>query len=232
MKSMPKWFLIPPAVAALLVMGTLSMQGGSTATVSKPPKVAAADNPASTEVAEPATAKPTAKRDVTPLPRTPDLWEMASALIGVLLLGVGGVLLLRRLRQGARSPHGAALIGLRQTLRLSAKQAIHAIEFDERILLVGEGDKGLTLLETGRLPERAADEAEIASRTALATAAAAATDEADDDGAVPKNLAIPRPSQALPRRLPTPPANTAAKHRTENPALAEFRNLLQKAGRS
>jgi flagellar biogenesis protein FliO len=155
---------------------------------------------------------------------------MASALTGVLLLGVGGVLLLRRLRQGKGALHGAALIGLRQTLRLSAKQAIHAIEFDERILLVGEGDKGLTLLETGRLPERAADEAEVASRT-TDPAGATTMAEAADDGAVPRNLVIPRPAQALPRRLPTP-ATTPATRKAENPALADFRNLLQKAGRS
>lgn len=225
MKSMPKWFLIPPAVAALLILGTLSMQSGADAAGDKRPPANDAPRAAAAGNTNP-TGAPN-RREAAPLPRTPDLTQMVSALAGVLVLGIGGAVLLRRLRGPVRAPRGASLLSLRQTLRLSQRQAVHAIEFDDRILLVGESERGLTLLDGSGLPERAADEAEVAGR-ATHTAPPLADD--GDDGAVPKNLVIPRPANPLPRRRPaqlTP--------RSAEPApvgLADFRNLLQKAGRS
>lgn len=220
MKSMPKWFLIPPAVAALLILGTLSMQGGPAASNEPPgtPK---------TTTAETGETTGRGRREATPLPRTPDLTQMVSAMAAVLLLGVGGVMLLRHLRGPARAKAGASLMSLRQTLRLSQRQAVHAIEFDDRILLIGESERGLALLDGGKLPERTADEAEVIARAATQRSVDTTVDNADD-GAVPKNLVIPRPANPLPRRLPTPPTT-----RPEAPAvgLADFRNLLQKAGR-
>jgi len=217
MKSMPKWLLVPPAVA-LLLLGPLSMQGGP-AGPSTPETVAAL------AVAVPAASAADTTRPLrTPqAPRTPDLWQMASALVGVLLLGVGGVVLLRRLRGGATPTRGSALATLRQTLRLSARQAIHAIEFDDRILLVGEHERGLVLLESGRLADRAADEAAVLARHGAATAGA------PEDGAVPKDLVIPRPENPVRPRFPTPPATPAAR---QFGGLNDFRALLQKAGRA
>jgi len=240
MKSTSKWFLIPPALAAMLILGTVSMQGGTPKPAAgKPGQAAAAqaaiESPVLTRapvVTAPAAATDlagglSAKRADPVLPRAPDLWQMASALTGVLLLGCGGVLVLRRLRRGARSGGSSSLMTLRQTLRLSAKQAIHAIEFDDRILLVGEHERGLALLDTGKLPERAADEAEVVARGAAAKVDAIVGD--DDDGAVPKDLVIPRPVNPPARRLPAP---AAAPVKRANPGLADFRNLLQKAARS
>lgn len=211
-KSLPKWLLVPPVVALLLVLGPLSMQG----------QPANASNGARTEVpAEPSPDAPTdagkrTARTSPTLPRTPDLWQMASALVGVLLLGIGGIVLLRRLRGGALPVRGGApLMTLRQTLRLSAKQAVHAIEFDDRILLIGETERGVALLESGRVPDRANDEAQVLARSAAASVA----DE--EDGAVPKDLVIPRPPHGPVRR-------PAAK----NTPLDDFRVLLQKAGRA
>jgi flagellar biogenesis protein FliO len=132
------------------------------------------------------------------------------------------MMLLRRLRGPAAATRGAALMTLRQTLRLSARQAVHAIEFDDRILLVGESERGLALLESGKAPNRANDEAEIAARAAIAAAVDTQVD--DDDGATPKNLVIPRPPAGLPRR-------SAPSEAPRTPGLADFRNLLQKAGR-
>ena len=119
-------------------------------------------------------------------------------------------------------------MALRQTLRLGARQALHAIEFDERIVLVGESDKGLVLIEHGKLPERAADEAEVLSRGELGRRIdAVAADE--DEGAVPKDLVIPRPDNPA-RRLPKPPVEPATP--AKKPGLGDFRNLLQKVGRA
>jgi len=215
LKTMPKWLLVPPVVALLLVLGPLSMQGraadASTASRTETPTTEAPNEPVSE------TAKRTARPTPT-LPRTPDLWQMGSALVGVLLLGVGGIVMLRKLRGGATPVRGAApLMTLRQTMRLSTKQAVHAIEFDDRVLLVGESDRGLCLLESGRLPDRARDEAEVLAR------AVEAVNAAEEEGAVPKNLVIPRPPQG-PVRRPLAPAKAGP--------IEDFRTLLQKAGRA
>jgi len=117
MKAIPKWLLIPPLVAALVVLGPLSMQS-------------------------------------TPAWNWPDLWETTSAmlvlaLLALVLLGTGGFA--PRLRQRGQPALGT-VVTLRQTLRLSARQSVHAIEFDDRILLVAEHERGLVLLESGRVP--------------------------------------------------------------------------------
>ena len=213
-KSLPKWLLIPPAVAALLLLGTLSMQGAPGRAADEPTTNAAT------------TGKPAAKVPI--VPRTPDLWQMGSALLSVLLLGGGGLLALRRLRQGAAPTSGSSLVSLRQTLRVSPRLTVHAFEFDERILLVGENDKGITLLDSGKLPERAEDEVEVAARASLT--------DAGDDGAVPKDLLIPRPNPTPVRRLPKPPTaptpTGAPGKAARSNLMADFRALLQQAGRS
>lgn len=226
MKSMPKWLLVPPAVAFLLVLGPLSMQTGAAAAPTAPP---AAQQPEPQPEA-PATAPVRTARSPIAAPRGPDLVQMGSALAGVLLLGVVGVVVLRKLRGGASPTRGSTLATLRQTLRLSARQAVHAIEFDDRILLVGEHERGLVLLDSGKLPERAADEAEVIARS-LGAAAHHDADAGDEaEGATPRNLVIPRPSNPLPARLPTPPAIPTGPRPT--PGLNDFRNLLKKAGRA
>lgn len=231
MKSMPKWLLVPPAVALLLLLGPLSMQGGSaraatTAATRQPTSQQPESEPAPTPAQA---AAPGKARAPLAAPRSPDLLQMGSAFVAVLLLGVGGLLVLRKLRGGAAPSRGTPLATLRQTLRLSGKQAVHAIEFDDRILLVGEHERGLVLLDSGKLPERAADEAEV-----LARQAAPAPVEPDDDGATPKNLLIPRPDAPVRHRLPTPPAlpGTPGAAARATPGLNDFRALLQKAGRA
>lgn len=119
MKAIPKWLLVPPLVAALVVLGPLSMQSAA-----------------------------------SPAWNWPDLWQttaamLAVALLGLVLLGAGG--LVPRLRRRGQSTPGAKLVTLRQTQRLSPQLTVHAIEFDDRILLVGEHARGLLLLESGRI---------------------------------------------------------------------------------
>ncbi|HEX5053663.1 MAG TPA: hypothetical protein VFZ65_17925 [Planctomycetota bacterium] len=217
MKPTLKWLLLPPIAALLLVLGPLSMQGGGPSSTKAQRTEAATPAAPADEGVRPGRAAP-------PVPRVPDLWQITSALVGVLLLGAVGVMMLRRLRGPAPGRRTTTLVTLRQTLRLSARQAVHALEFDDRILLVGQHERGLVLLESGRLPDRVCDEAELRNRH---TNAAAEPDA--DDGAVPKDLIIPRPATAPARRLPTPPAVQAARSPT---GLNDFRSLLQKAGRS
>lgn len=226
-KSLPKWLLVPPVAALLLLLGPLSMQGGARTTASDD---APTSQPATQPAAVTAETAPTRGTTRTPTPpRTPDLFEMSSALVVVLLLGTAGIYLLRKLRGGAVPTGGTKLLTLRQSLRLSQRQIVHAIEFDDRIVLVGEGERGLSLLDTGRLPERVADELEIASRAASRVDTVVADDH--DDGAVPKNLVIPRPAQP-PRPRPVKPPQSPSPAPARPPVdLGDFRSLLQKAGR-
>ena len=221
MKSTPKWLLIPPVVAALLVLGPLSMGGNAQPQDTDAPPDAAA--PATERT--PARAKGELPGSL--VPRTPDMWSMSSALVGVLLLGGGVLLVVKKLRGGATPTGGGPLVTLRQTVRLAPKHAMHAVEFDGRILLVGETDKGLTLIERGQLPDAVDDEAAVLARDRA---------DDDDDGAVPRNLVIPRPEQA-PRRAPSRPRSPSPAEATANKAdqaiarLNDFRSLLEKAGR-
>ena len=223
MKSTPKWLMIPPAAALLLLLGPLAM--GDAEAAPRPATAAAAPPPTqqpgpTAPAADPTTEQPRAgSKAALPgslVPRTPDLWQMSSALVGVLLLGGVALLGLKKLRGGASPQRPQTLATLRQTMRLGAKSTLHAIEFDNRILLVGDGEKGLTLIESSSLPDAAADEATVLARSAPAQPAPA------DDGATPKDLLIPRPAAGA------SPAQ-ASKADVAIAKLNDFRALLDKA---
>jgi len=232
MKPIPKWLAIPPAVALLLILGPMTMQGAGSTSSGSP--ALRAGVPAT---AAPDESRPRAKKsrnrsslakpaDTVPaLPPTPGFWQISSTLIGVLLLGGLGLYGLRRLRGGAVPTRGTKLVTLRQTLRLTQRQALHAIEFNDRILLIGETERGLALIESSVAPEQASDEAEAVARAAAILDAAIV----DDDGAVPKNLLIPRPDNPQ-HQLPQQPV--MPKPAARAPSLSDFRSLLQKAGRA
>lgn len=248
MKSTPKWLLIPPAVALLLILGPMSMGGGSSSDPNQSPASAqpaatipTSGQPASTRIGggQPNGTQPNGSgpngNATTPngsdkaigslVPRTPDMWKMASAFVGVMLLGVGALIVLKRLRGGATPSGSTALATLRQTIRLTTKQSLHAIEFDNRIILVGETDKGLSLIDRGSLPDAESDEATVLARQ---------EEEADDDGAVPRNLVIPRPvkkSNRAPKQPSVAPAQEPSKADAAIQKLNDFRTLLEKAGR-
>jgi flagellar biogenesis protein FliO len=146
------------------------------------------------------------------LPRAPDLVHVGSTLVGVLLLAAAGLFLLARLRHGKPSA-GGAVFRVRQSLRLGPRQQLWAVEFDDQLLLLGENDGTLAVLGTGR-PER--DEAPAGGET---------LPEPEPEGAVPRDLVIPRPERAPILRAGTGPARRA-------PSLGDFRSLLQKAGKA
>jgi flagellar biogenesis protein FliO len=209
-----RWLFLPPAAALLLVLGPLSMSGGGKDDATRRPP-SGREGPSARDAGGGATGATAAPADRPALPRTPDLWQIGSTLCGVLLLGGALVFVIRRAQRGP-SPAGSNLIALRQTLRVSPKQAVHAVEFDGRLLLLGEGERGLQLLHAGALPDQAADEAAVARR-------AADGGDGDDDGAVPKNLVLPRPAA----RAKAPAAAAPPRART----LGDFRALLAKVGR-
>ncbi len=216
-----KWLLLPPAAALLLFLGPLRV------------------DPAAPATAAPAITATPAETPGIAVPRTPDLWQFGSTLIGVILLGAAGIFVYARSRTGARTG-GPKVVAVRQALRLSPKHHLFAVEYDERLLLLGASDGRITLLHDGRLPERAADEALVAARVDEVLA------DDDEDGAVPKDLVIPRPERPAAARRPTPPRSVveaalaaAMQNLSKGEAgdgaartgLDSFRSLLQKAGR-
>ncbi|MBK8979742.1 MAG: flagellar biosynthetic protein FliO [Planctomycetes bacterium] len=205
-----RWLWAAPALAVLLVLGTWDppARGG-------PPDSAVRAEPPANPVA-PGTATATAPRQQLAgagLPRFPSLWEVGLALAGVLLAGGVAVWVLARVRNptatAGRARDGRGPIALRQSLRLSAKNTVHAVEFDGRVLLIGESEHGTALL--------AASDAE---REAAAVAER-------DDGAEPRDLLIPRPARAAARRAAPAPDR---RHPEAQPAqLAHFEELLSAA---
>ena len=219
-----KWLLLPPAVALLIVLGPLSMRGGDARTQAEVATVPAPE--AATQV-EPVQKDPKQKGNALPVPRTPDLWQVASTLIGVLVLGGATVALLRRMRTAPATGNTGA-VTLRQTLRLAPNKTLHAVEFDGRLLLLGASEKGIALLHAGgSTADAAADEATIAMRSQTVVEI-----EDEDEGATPKNLVIPRPEKPA-QKLPTPPSTPApaAAQKPSRDLLNDFRALLAKAGR-
>lgn len=246
MKAIPKWLMIPPAVALLLVLGPLTMQGGTLAQGdgNAAPNGATVPQPTTTSTPGNAASEPPFATGEL-MPALPDMYQITSALAGVLLLGGLAVYLLRRLRNGGvgTGSQRNRLITLRQSLRLGQRQALHAVEFDDRILLIGEGERGLTMLQNSALPE-ALDEADATARAAALLAgrivdSAVGDEPADygnapgDDGATPKDLVIPRPERApsTTARASAGPVNGRRGGGGVTPNLQDFRALLQKAGR-
>ena len=221
-----KWLLLPPAVALLIVLGPLSMRT-NTARATDVPQAEVAEAQPLPEALPAATQSPKGKTNALPVPRTPDLWQVTSTLIGVLLLGGATLMVLRSMRT-APATGSTGAVTLRQTLRLAPNKTLHAVEFDGRLLLVGASEKGLQLLHAGgAAADAAADEATIAARSQ----AAVAIEEDEDEGATPKNLVIPRPPKPQ-QKLPTPPAVANEKAQPSGRDLiADFRTLLSKAGR-
>lgn len=214
-----KWLVLPPAVALLIVLGPLSMRSADASTEKVAPAPVAA--PATT----PTTQGPTAdsRTQPLPLPKSPDLWQITSTLLGVLLLGGASLMVLRKLR-AAPATSGTGTVALRQTLRVSARAALHAVEFDGKMLLVGSSDRGLVLLHAANPQADAAeDERTIAARSKVV--------EEEDEGAVPKNLVIPRPATPPARRAPTAPAAAGVNSAAARTLMDDFKSLLAKAGR-
>ena len=194
-----KWLLLPPALALLLFVGPLRdpLTGAGN---SAPP-------PTTTDTTDSAA------------PASPSVAQVASTTIGVLLLGLVIVLALRRYSKtsGKAIPGGLAL---RNTLRLSSRHAVHMVQVDDHILLLGECDGSLTVLDRAADPDAIEDERQIEQQV-------------EADGAVPRDLVIPRPvtrrttTPAKPRRKTVVPVKAA---RTAKPSdLARFQAVLQAA---
>ena len=200
MQARYKWLILPPAVALVLFMGPLRDVGMPPINDERVPEVSSQGTSLESEVGQ----------GIIPMPSA---WQMGSTLLGVLLLGGAGIMLLARLRRG---PTGGSsdLMSLRQSLRLSQRHKIHAVQFDHRLLLLGECDGQLTLIKAGSDPEAMADEEHLAARGIE-----------EDTGAVPRDMVIPRPGTAVTRRPRPPKSGTGSQ---SHPTVDEFKDLLRR----
>ena len=201
MQAKYKWLLVPPALALALFLGPLRDAGGP----AEPGAPAAQQPPKDSRTPK------------VPTPQLPGFGQVASALIGVLLLGVAGLAAFKKLRsQGG--PSGGTLITVRQSVRLSPRQQLHAVQWHERLLLIGEGEHGLVVLREADDPNALEDEASVRGRE----------DDADE-GAVPRDMIIPRPPTRSAAATPPKPAAQPAAVQAATKAMADFRSLLRKA---
>lgn len=200
MQAKFKWLFLPPAIALVLFLGPLQ---------SKP----------STTTAETGNDS-AATSEKTRIPALPDVWQVTSTLVGVLLLGAVAIAVIKRSRMQRPIADGEFMV-LRQSLRLSQRHSIHAVEFDGQVLLVGECEGNVHVLQNGALPAATEDELEVSRRFI--------DDDDPDDGAVPRDMIIPRPEEPA-RRQPTAPTTSRRSSPQVAAKLANFKNLLARAG--
>jgi hypothetical protein len=183
-----RWLAVPPALALLLMFGPWR---GSAPRAS-----------------EPSTAQGSSRSAEVPTVASPDLTQVACTMLGVCLLGIAVVVGIKRAR--ARTPSTGTAVVLRQSLRLSNRHSVHALEFADRLLLLGECEGSLRVLHTGVDPD-------------LAPAAhKVEPPPAEDEGAVLKDMVLPRPSQ------PGGAAARLAASERSSRGLKDFRTLLGK----
>ncbi len=169
-----KWLFLAPAFALALFLGPLQR------TEAKGSSGDAEKTTPSTEQAPKGgdTTRNASKSGIA----TASNWQIGTTLLGVLMLGAAGIIVFAKLKNTATGA-GQGIITMRQSLRLSGKQALYAIQFDDKLLLLGECDGTLQVLGQTTDGNATADEAEVLARSE------------EDEGAVPRDMIIPRPTR-------------------------------------
>ena len=138
--SKPLWLALPVLLAFVVLLGPWS---GSTA------------------------AAPETAASGLRIPPTPSVWQVVCSLIGVLFVGAIGLMMIAKFK-GISRPAGRGKAGdpltLRQTLKLSPRHRVHVVEFDSMVLLLGECDNNLAVLNTVADPVVVRDERSVADR--------------------------------------------------------------------
>lgn len=199
-----KWLALMPILAAVLVfslsfMETPKSNGGN----------AAASAAASRD------GRSLSAQDDKAKTSSLDMAELAVSLLAVLGLAIGAIWMLKKLQKGTQSLGQAGQIQIKESRRLGPKRAIHIVRVDERLLLLGESESGLSFLADLTPPE---EEAPLSRPVASDV-----NDELDiTQGAEPRDFVI--------RAAAKPQAAQASDERPAS--LGNFRELLQRLGHS
>jgi flagellar biogenesis protein FliO len=249
-RSKYAWLLLPPVLALIVFLGPLQNLNNSpspansasakTGTSTKTSTNAGTGTNASASKSAGKSTPANSRAEVgSQLPQLPNLWQVSSTLIGVLLLGALFVGLIRKLKENSRSTTGGTL-ALRQSLRLSAKHFVHAVQYEDQILVLGACDNNVSVLLTSEDQGVAADEAAVLDRDDL------------EEGAVPRDMILPRSDKPRLKPPKKPRTQTGRPTRTGRPTttgrptgaaqaaeaelseadakkLADFRTLLKRA---
>jgi flagellar biosynthetic protein FliO len=198
-----KWLALMPILAAVLVFSLSFMETPKNNGVNTASSAAASrDVRSSSAQGEKATS-------------SLDMAELAVSLLAVLGLAIGAIWMLKKLQKGTQSLGQAGQIQIKESRRLGPKRAIHIVRVDERLLLLGESESGLSFLADLTPPEE---------ETPLArTSVPDVQDELDvHQGAEPRDFVI--------RAAAKPRAEAASDERPAS--LGNFRELLQRLGHS
>ena len=152
-------------------------------------------------------------------PDTPASANATSWIIALLALTVGVLLIakMRRIDSETVRSSGGEIMRLRQSLRVSSTHRIHAIEFDSKILLIGESEHQLVVLQASDIPTIVGEVRETQRHSEFAIQGVDLKDTR-------------RPRREASGTAPIPAAETTPERRAIAAAnLANFKSLLQQA---
>ncbi len=126
----------------------------------------------------------------------PSVLTLTTSLGIVLLLGVGTILILRKMQGGGvNSPEREVIV--KESRRLSPKRTIHLVRAVDRLLLVSESEMGVQLLSDLTPREESATQpaALLVPQVAIPQPEVEPTPP-EEEGATPRDLLLPRNEKA------------------------------------
>jgi flagellar biogenesis protein FliO len=176
-----KWIFVLPILAAVLVL--------------LPVLIPSKANPGNQGPAGPSIS--TWKRGGTEAGlQGPSVLTLTTSLGIVLLLGVGTIVILRRVQRGSvNSPEREVVV--KESRRLSPKRTIHLVRAVDRLLLISESEMGVQLLSdlTPREETAAQPAAVVVPQVAIPQPEPEPA-LPEEEGATPRDLLLPRNERA------------------------------------
>lgn len=202
-----KLFLLIPLAAGLLVLSSLIQPKASEGTARSETK--------STRIA-PKRAS-TSEADILPMGL-----KLSLGLMGLLILAGGTIYVIRKAQGGLETVKDRE-IKLKESRRISGKRVLHLVRAADRMLLLAESEHGLHLISDLTPSEEVLAAEDLANELQAARTLAQDADDEEDDGAILRDMVIPRPG--TPGRNAQPGKGKPAPH-----TVAEFKKILQQLG--
>lgn len=202
-----KLFLLIPLAAGLLVLSSMIQPKASEGT------------PRSETVSPRITPKRASTSDAEFLPMG---LKLSLGLMGLLILAGGTIYLIRKAQGGLETTKDRE-IKLKESKRLSGKRVLHLVRAADRMLLLAESEHGLHLISDLTPSEEVLAAEDLANELQASRTLTQAPDDDEDDGAILRDMVIPRPDK--PNQHSHPARGKPAPH-----TVAEFKKILQQLG--